>query len=145
MPRTARWNELPEADAASVQASFDFLPEEMRTRNRFGSGDQAAWAQRRAQLKLVDRQVITTGSRLAAARLREILRPAEPSAPEQSAAEAATATTESQRLQQQRADLRALGAALFYFRDEPSAVTADEGDARQQRLHPRPLPARYFA
>lgn len=140
MARTARWTDLPEADAASIQASFDFLPEEMRARHRFGGDDHAAWAQRRAQLKLVDRQVITTGSRLAAARLREILRPAGPTL-----AETPSAPTESDRLMQQRAELRALGAALFYFRDEPPAMTSDAGDACQQRLHPRPLPARYFA
>jgi len=134
MARTARRFELPAEDDAVVQASFDFLPEDMRTRRRFGTDDAADWAQRRAQLKLIDRQVISTGSRLAAARLREILRPAE-----------AAAETETDRLSQQRAELRELGTALFYFRDEPPAMTVDEGDRQQQRLHPRPLPARYFA
>jgi hypothetical protein len=141
MARTARRIDLPETDAALIQASFDFLPEEMRSRHRFGNDDQAEWAQRRAQLKLIDRQVITTGSRLAAARLREILRPADPAVD----ASVSAAATDSERLMQQRAELRAQGAALFYFRDEPPAATAEAGDTRQQRLHPRPLPARYFA
>jgi hypothetical protein len=136
MARIARRIELPTEDDAVVQASFDFLPEEMRSRRRFGSDEAADWAQRRAQLKLIDRQVISTGSRLAAARLREILRPAEP---------VAATTGETDRLAQQRTELRELGAALFYFRDEPPAMTVDEGDPQQQRLHPRPLPARYFA
>jgi hypothetical protein len=141
MARSARRIDMTEADEASIQASFDFLPEEMRSRRRFGNDDQAEWAQRRAQLKLIDRQVITTGSRLAAARLREILRPVDPAV---ATTAPAAAVTESEQLMQQRAELRALGAALFYFRDEPPAA-AEEGDARQQRLHPRPLPARYFA
>jgi hypothetical protein len=136
MARIARRIDLTIDDDAVVQASFDFLPEEMRIRRRFGSEDAADWAQRRAQLKLIDRQVISTGSRLAAARLREILRPVEKAEP---------VGTETDQLTQQRAELRELGAALFYFRDEPPAMTVDEGDPQQQRLHPRPLPARYFA
>jgi hypothetical protein len=145
MARTARRIDLPEADEASIQATFDFLPEDMRSRRRFGSDDAAEWAQRRAQLKLIDRQVITTGSRLAAARLREILRPADSAMTEPAEAIATPDAMEADRLMQQRAELRALGAALFYFRDEPPAMTVEEGDIRQQRLHPRPLPARYFA
>lgn len=136
MARIARRIDLAIDDDAVVQASFDFLPEEMRIRRRFGSEDAADWAQRRAQLKLIDRQVISTGSRLAAARLREILRPVEKAEP---------VGTETDQLTQQRAELRELGAALFYFRDEPPAMTVDESDPQQQRLHPRPLPARYFA
>ncbi|MBI2256249.1 MAG: hypothetical protein HYU58_16620 [Proteobacteria bacterium] len=142
MARVAKRIEIPAAEEGLLQASFDFLPEEMRLRRRFGSENAAEWAQRRAQLKLIDRQVISTGSRLAAARLREILRPTE-SAPAESD-HPPIDRPEIDRLAQQRAELRELGAALFYFRDEPPAVTVDEGDARQQRLHPRPLPARYF-
>lgn len=135
-------------DGAAFQASFDFLPEEIRSRHRFGAEDAAEWAQRRARLKLIDRQVISTGSRLAAARLREILRPVEPMSVEPISLEPAPAEADAgktDRLVQQRAELRELGAALFYFRDETPAMMADEGNARQQRLHPRPLPARYFA
>lgn len=143
MARAARRIDMPVMDEAASQASFDFLPEEMRSRHRFGAEDAAAWAQRRAQLRLIDRQVISTGSRLAAARLREILRPTNSISAEPVLAEADAAATD--RLTQQRAELRELGAALFYFRDEPPAMAANEGDARQQRLHPRPLPARYFA
>ncbi len=139
MARTARRLEMTATDEALQQATFDFLPEELRLQQRFGSTDAADWAERRARLKVIDRQVISTGSRLAAARLREILRPDEP------AADAVTNLTEADRLARQRADLRDMGAALFYFRDEPLAVAANEGDLRQQRLHPRPLPARYFA
>lgn len=139
MASTARRLELNATDEALQQATFDFLPEDLRRQQRFGSTDAADWAERRARLKLIDRQVISTGSRLAAARLREILRPDEP------AADAVTNLTETDRLAQQRADLREMGATLFYFRDEPLAIAANEGDLRQQRLHPRPLPARYFA
>jgi len=139
MARVARRIDIAGGDEAAPQASFDFLPEEMRSRQRFGSQDNADWAERRARLRLIDRQVISTGSRLAAARLREILRPAEP------AAEPASIGTETERLSSQRAELRELGAALFYFRDEMPAAEPDVGDTVQQRLHPRPLPARYFA
>lgn len=141
MARTARRIEMSAADEALQQASFDFLPEELRRHSRFGSEDAADWAERRAKLKVIDRQVISTGSRLAAARLREILRPAERAAESPNEAD----RPEMDRLAQQRAELRDMGAVLFYFRDEPPAITAEEGDLHQQRLHPRPLPARYFS
>lgn len=143
MARMARRIEMDAAEEAVQQASFDFLPEEMRLRRRFGSEDGAEWAERRAKLKVIDRQIISTGSRLAAARLREILRPIEPAA-EQPAAESIENGSEIDRLAAQRTELRALGTTLFYFRDQPAMVCEQDAEGGQQRIHPRPLPTRYF-
>jgi hypothetical protein len=152
MARSARRIDLaPEADEAVLQATFDFLPQELRHRRRFGSEAAAEAAERRAQLRLVDRQVTGLGSRIVAARLREILRPREISAGEIApvlgqecdASPIATSVPSIPRdlaaLERERAALREMGNVLFYFRDgeELSQVT-------QQKLHPRPLPARYY-
>ncbi len=144
MARIARRIETDAAVEAVQQSSFDFLPEEMRLRRRFGSGDAADWAARRARLKVIDRQIISTGSRLAAARLREILRPIEP-ATEEPAAKPVGNVAEMDRLAAQRAELRELGATLFYFRNQPAMVYEQDDEISQQRIHPRPLPARYFS
>ena len=167
------------SEAPHVQAAFDFLPQEMRHRLRFKDVLQAGRADLRNQSRLVDRQIVGIGSRIAAARLREILRPAH----EQPAHEhpdnehpdhesalqgigmngpaCDAAMTESldlgamttptglisqgashvAELARQREILREIGTAVFYFRAEeetpPEMVQA-------QRLHPRPLPARYY-
>ncbi|WP_374654277.1 hypothetical protein [Dongia sp.] len=131
MARTARRFEFDAGEDSQLQASFDFLPEEMRHRRRFGTGAAADWAQRRAQLRLIDRQMVGLGSRIAAARLREILKPAEQDGPSPEALAAA------------RAELRELGSAVFYFGNREEDAVPEPGMA-QQRLHPRPLPARYF-
>lgn len=128
--------EANEFQANQFQASFDFLPTEIRVRHRFGSDSAKEQAERRAQLKFLDRQVISTGSRLAAARLREILRPTE------QFSDVTEPVPEMDRLAQQRAQLRELGATLFYFRDE--AAELSEQSPVPQRLHPRPLPSSYF-
>ncbi|WP_374310778.1 hypothetical protein [Dongia sp.] len=157
MARSARRIDLDlEADEAVLQATFDFLPQELRHRRRFGSEAAAEAAERRAQLRLVDRQVTGLGSRIVAARLREILRPREISAGEIGAGEIApvlgqecnadpirssvpSVPRDLAALERERAALREMGNVLFYFRDgeELSQVT-------QQKLHPRPLPARYY-
>lgn len=150
-----------EGNEAVLQATFDFLPQELRHRRRFGSEAAAEAAERRAQLRLVDRQVTGLGSRIVAARLREILRPREIGVGEIGGGEigvgeiapvlgqecdaspiassAPSAPRDLATLEQERAALREFGNVLFYFRDgeELSQVT-------QQRLHPRPLPARYY-
>jgi hypothetical protein len=63
-------------DDQQVQAAFDFMPAEMRQRLRFGDVLRAGKADMRNQSWMIDRQVVGLGSRIAAARLREILRPA---------------------------------------------------------------------
>ncbi|WP_374380774.1 hypothetical protein [Dongia sp.] len=136
MARSARQFEF--ADAAVEQASFDFLPQDVRLRQRFGGATQLAAAQRRAQLRLIDAQVQGLGSRIVAQRLREILQPVA-----QDDIEAASgALVSADALVAARAELREIGNAIFYFRN-----AEDEADtpADQQPLHPRPLPARYFA
>jgi len=166
------------SDALQVQAAFDFLPQEMRHRMRFSDVLRAGRADLRNHSRLIDRQVVRIGSRIAAARLREILRPAheltgpELTAPElapgwaqpasgMNMTESAAAETESLeqgamatetglisqatstavKLAEQREILREIGTAVFYFRDEEETPT---DGVRMQRLHPRPLPARYY-
>ncbi len=171
MARSARRID-PDLDGneAVLQATFDFLPQEMRHRRRFGSEAAAEAAERRAQLRLVDRQVTGLGSRIVAARLREILRPREIGVGEIGVGEIGvgeiavgeitvgeiapvlgqecntgpmpaipSAPRDLETLERERAALREMGNVLFYFRDgeELSQVT-------QQKLHPRPLPARYY-
>ena len=99
------------ADEAMVQASFDFLPQEMRLQRRYGSASGIEAARRRAQLRLIDRQAAGLGSRIVAARLREILKPS--AAPGEVSADALVAA---------RAELREIGNAVFYF----SAESAEE-------------------
>ena len=159
------------SEAQQIQAAFDFLPQEMRHRMRFADVLRAGRADLRNQSRLIDRQVVGIGSRIAAARLREILRPAQEWAqpalgmnmPESAAAETenleqgamttdtgllsqqagsrSLATSNAAELAAQREILREIGTAIFYFRDEDE--TPPEG-VQMQRLHPRPLPARYY-
>ena len=152
MARSARRID-PDLDGneAVLQATFDFLPQELRHRRRFGSKVAAEAAERQAQLRLVDRQVTGLGSRIVAARLREILRPREIGGGEISpvlgqecnagsiSSPVSSAPRDLAALEGERAALRELGNVLFYFRDgeELSQVT-------QQKLHPRPLPPRYY-
>jgi hypothetical protein len=159
------------SEAQQIQAAFDFLPQEMRHRMRFADVLRAGRADLRNQSRLIDRQVVGIGSRIAAARLREILRPAHELAapalgmnmPESAAVETESlelgavttdtglisqqagsrspATSNAAELAAQREILREIGTAVFYFRDEDE--TLPEG-VQMQRLHPRPLPARYY-
>ncbi|MBK8159898.1 MAG: hypothetical protein IPK59_14405 [Rhodospirillaceae bacterium] len=160
--------EKSRSEALHVQAAFDFLPQEMRHRMRFKDVLQAGRADLRNHSRLIDRQVVGIGSRIAAARLREILRPADEvaagwaqSAPGMNMPEGAAAETKSLEmdamttdtglisqarsntvaLAQQREILREIGTAVFYFRDEDETPSTSIG---MQRLHPRPLPARYY-
>lgn len=137
MARTARRFDLEQNDASLVQASFDFLPEEARRRHRFGSIAAAEWAERRARLRLVDAQIAGLGSRIAAARLREILKPADPVSPI-----SPDAPVSPDALVAARAELREIGSAIFYFRN--GEEMSQEPQTTQQRLHPRPLPPRYY-
>nr|WP_298683245.1 hypothetical protein [uncultured Dongia sp.] len=148
---------------ALVQATFDFLPQEIRHRMRFGDVLKAGQADMRHHSRMIDRQVVGLGSRIAAARLREILRPdsergrnplgidaveetlGETQILEQglsSVRPSATARPGAEALQQQRDILREIGTAVFYFRDEEE--TPSDIRVEMQRLHPRPLPARYY-
>jgi hypothetical protein len=136
MARTARRFDLEQNDASLVQASFDFLPEEARRRHRFGSVAAADRAERRARLKLIDAQVAGLGSRIAAARLREILKPADPAPTVSSEFVSADALVAA------RTELREIGSAIFYFRN--GEEMSQEPKNAQQRLHPRPLPPRYY-
>jgi hypothetical protein len=162
MARSARRID-PDLDGneAVLQATFDFLPQELRRRRRFGSEVAAEAAERRAQLRLVDRQVTGLGSRIVAARLREILRPREISGGEIGRGEigggeiapvlgqecnagpipspVSSAPRDLAALERERAALRELGNVLFYFRDGE-----DLSQVTQQKLHPRPLPPRYY-
>lgn len=153
---------------ATAQAAFDFMPGEIRHQQRFGGAEAASVADFRTQSKLVDRQVAGLVSRIAAARLREILAPSQPSASRVSAHQPAndgtylsTPVTETPvldtptmfpnprfqgprlssvaALEKDRAALRDAGTALFYFRDDATAQPVE-----MQRLHPRPLPMRYY-
>lgn len=149
MARAVRRMEmLPDSsDARSdavLQASFDFLPQEMRHRRRFGSVDAAEAADRRAQLRLIDRQVTGLGSRIVAARLREILRPRETSLSQPlGQLPDALPDRDLDVLQRARAEMRERGSVLFYFRDGDE-LPPEKAPVAQQRLHPRPLPARYY-
>jgi hypothetical protein len=145
-------------DDQQVQAAFDFMPAEMRQRLRFGDVLRAGKADMRNQSWMIDRQVVGLGSRIAAARLREILRPASENPASvkgslalgtdvlaQSPAETQILTQPtmvSRDLVQQREILREIGTAVFYFRDEHE--TPPEEAVQTQRLHPRALPARYY-
>lgn len=141
MTRSARHIEI--SDAAAEQASFDFLPQEIRLRHRFGGTSQLAAAQRRAQLRLIDRQVQGLGSRIVAQRLREILQPDASGPVETASIEMASgALVAADALVAARAELREIGNAIFYFRNAEDEAGAPMD---QQPLHPRPLPARYFA
>lgn len=121
-------------DGAQIQAAFDFLPRDIRHSLRFGDAALAGRADFRSQSRLIDRQVAGFGSRIAAARLREVLMPAPHSE---------TQSLSAQELTRQRDILREIGTAIFYFRDddEPSQQATR---SQTQRLHPRPLPARYY-
>lgn len=132
-----------------IQAAFDFMPQEMRHRLRFGDVLRAGRADVRNQSWMIDRQVVGLGSRIAAARLREILRPAaDYGAPDHKISEPdmdpsrQTIREDSRDLAQQREILREIGTAVFYFRDEDE--TPPDITVQSQRLHPRPLPARYY-
>lgn len=147
-----------EVDDRQVQAAFDFMPAEMRQRLRFGDVLRAGKAEMRNQSWMIDRQVVGLGSRIAAARLREILRPASESlASENGTSTLGTdvlalspaetqiltqPTMVSRDLMQQREILREIGTAVFYFRDDHE--TPPEEAVQSQRLHPRALPARYY-
>lgn len=159
MARNAGSDQQTISEDGQVQAAFDFMPQEMRHRLRFGDVLRAGRADLRNQSWMIDRQVVGIGSRIAAARLREILRPAsdygaaayEATAYEAAAYEASEAGMDSshqmareasQDLAQQREILREIGTAVFYFRDEEE--TPADIAVQSQRLHPRPLPARYY-
>lgn len=159
-------------DNEQVQAAFDFMPQEMRQRLRFGDVLRAGRAELRNHSWMIDRQVVGLGSRIAAARLREILRPASEGGlalqdqceqdelgmdvPKTAAGEtqilddqtavsqrtAKTRLSSAQDLMQQREILREIGTAVFYFRDEDDVPS--DAMLPSQRLHPRPLPARYY-
>jgi hypothetical protein len=152
-----------QGSAQQIQATFDFLPQEMRHRMRFGDVLKAGQADMRHHSRMIDRQVVGMGSRIAAARLREILRPDSERVPTDigirseigidMAAEALGETSilaqglsstqpSTEVLQQQRDILREIGTAVFYFRDEEE--TPADTRVTMQRLHPRPLPARYY-
>jgi hypothetical protein len=117
-----------------TQAAFDFLPTEMRHRLRFGGQSRANHADLTAQSRSIDRQTVHLGTRIAAARMREILR----SVPTEITAVRPTALD----LSQQRDALREIGTVVFYFREK--SEQSQEVLVESQRLHPRPLPARYF-
>jgi hypothetical protein len=51
------------------------------------------------------------------------------------------ATSSAAELAAQRDILREIGTAVFYFRDEDDTPP---DSVQMQRLHPRPLPARYY-
>jgi len=140
-----------------IQATFDFLPQEIRHRMRFGDVLKAGQADMRHHSRMIDRQVVGLGSRIAAARLREILRPeservrsdvgidvAEDALSETQILEQRLSSTQPspEVLQQQRDILREIGTAVFYFRDEEEMPS--DMHVEMQRLHPRPLPARYY-
>jgi hypothetical protein len=163
-----------------LQAAFDFMPEEIRQHRRFGGAEGVVAADFRTQSKLVDRQVAGLVSRIAAARLRQVLSPVQPvndllppemshetpilptpttfpSAEGEERLSSGPAMRGSQKshepksyepksyeadmtmLETERATLRDAGVALFYFRDD-----AAQQPVAAQRLHPRPLPARYY-
>lgn len=158
-PSGTRQADSRQDDAQHVQAAFDFMPQEMRQRVRFGDVLRAGRAEWRSQSSMIDRQVVGLGSRIAAARLREILRPASEmgmDAPRMTSSETqildeqimvpntppAGKSPSAQDLMQQRDILREIGTAVFYFRDE--ADMPQDAKALSQRLHPRPLSARYY-
>ena len=153
MTRNIEADALTHRDDQQVQAAFDFMPAEMRQRLRFGDVLRAGKAEMRNQSWMIDRQVVGLGSRIAAARLREILRPASEKgsstlgpdvlAPSPAETQILTQPTMVSRdLVQQREILREIGTAVFYFRDEHE--TPPEEAVQSQRLHPRALPARYY-
>lgn len=142
-------------DGSLLQASFDFLPADMRRRLRFGDNSSADRAEFRARMQQIDRQFANLGSRIAAARMREVLRPApepgaDPLAPTEIPIALVPPTSPEcptgQELTRQRDALREIGAAIFHFdsgREDEQYRHLGPG-SQQQRLHPRPLPARYY-